>query len=183
MCASRSAHVYVVCAPKRKRSSAMAAPGELRSFTASDGAVLRYSVLMPAAGAAAPAAGPSTVLLLHGWSGSRRYWDTVAPLLAARGLRVLLPDLRWHGDSAAGGPAGPAHVARLGADVAELLAAAHGATEPVLLAMLRVDTWVGVSVFMSSGACVCLRVRVCLCLRVYSCVFVHDVFMSCVESV
>ena len=107
------------------------APGELRSFTASDGAVLCYSVLPPAAGAAAPSAGPSTVLLLHGWSGSRRYWDTVAPLLAARGLRVLVPDLRWHGDSAAGSPAGPAHVARLGADVAELLA--HAATERVLL--------------------------------------------------
>ena len=108
-----------------------APPGELRSFTASDGAVLCYSVLTPAAGAAAPATGPATVLLLHGWSGSRRYWDTVAPLLAARGLRVLLPDLRWHGDSAR--PAGPAHVARLGADVAELLAAAHAATERVLL--------------------------------------------------
>jgi len=100
-----------------------APPGELRSFSASDGALLRYSVTRDHS-AAAPAAGPTAVVLLHGWSGSRRYWDTVIPRLAARGLVVIAPDLRWHGDSAAGSPAGgTSHVARLGADLAELLSA------------------------------------------------------------
>jgi len=104
-----------------------AAPGELRSFTASDGAVLRYSVTPP------DGAASITAVLLHGWSGSRRYWDPVVPLLAAKGLRVVAPDLRWHGDSAAGSPTGgPSHVARLGADLAELIEA-DGAPGRLLL--------------------------------------------------
>jgi non-heme chloroperoxidase len=107
-------------------------PGEARHFSASDGARLCYAVAAPAAGAP-PAAG--VAVLLHGWSGSRRYWDTVVPLLVARGLTVVAPDLRWHGDSAEGSVAGgPSHVARLGADLAELLAAcAEAAAQPRVL--------------------------------------------------
>ena len=127
---------------------AASAPGEARTFTASDGAALCYSVTPSAT---TPQVG--VAVLLHGarsrrcaasthggmspltpaadarrwrtgWSGSRRYWDAVVPLLAAAGLCVVAPDLRWHGDSAAGSPAGgPCHVARLGADLSELLAA------------------------------------------------------------
>lgn len=40
------------------------------------------------------------VLLLHGMSGNTRWWDRVAPLLAASGrLRPVALDLRGHGDS------------------------------------------------------------------------------------
>lgn len=42
--------------------------------------------------------GPA-VLLLHGFPTSRRLWKDVAPALAARGFRVLAPDLVGYGDS------------------------------------------------------------------------------------
>jgi pimeloyl-ACP methyl ester carboxylesterase len=124
------------------------APGEARHFTASDGAVLHYSFTRAqgggsadgsadGAGSAPPAAGSPQrlVVLVHGWSGSRRYFDSVIPALARRGCAVLAPDLRWHGDSAEGSPpGGTSHVARLGADLAELLAAcAEAAAAPRVL--------------------------------------------------
>ncbi|MFC5530868.1 alpha/beta fold hydrolase [Cohnella yongneupensis] len=40
------------------------------------------------------------LVLLHGFCGSHRYWDEVVPILAQR-YRVITPDLRGHGDSAA----------------------------------------------------------------------------------
>lgn len=40
------------------------------------------------------------LVLLHGYCGSHRYWDDVVLLLAER-YRVITPDLRGHGDSAA----------------------------------------------------------------------------------
>ncbi len=43
-------------------------------------------------------AGAETVLMLHGFTSSSRTWSLVAPLLAQR-YRVLLPDMRGHGDS------------------------------------------------------------------------------------
>ena len=39
------------------------------------------------------------VLLLHGFPATRRLWSRVAPLLAAAGFRVLVPDLAGYGDS------------------------------------------------------------------------------------
>lgn len=42
-----------------------------------------------------------TVVLIHGFCGSSAYWDGIVPELA-RSFRVLTPDLRGHGDSAAG---------------------------------------------------------------------------------
>jgi pimeloyl-ACP methyl ester carboxylesterase len=40
-----------------------------------------------------------TALLLHGFMDAAQTWDLVAPPLAARGLRVLAPDLRGFGDA------------------------------------------------------------------------------------
>ena len=42
--------------------------------------------------------GAETLLLLHGFTSSSRTWSLVAPLLAKR-YRLLLPDMRGHGDS------------------------------------------------------------------------------------
>lgn len=60
------------------------------------------------------------VVLLHGWSGSRRYFDLNIPALSSS-CRVLVPDLRHHGDS--GRTDHGRHVARLSADLRDLLAA------------------------------------------------------------
>ena len=49
-------------------------------------------------------AGPP-VLLWHGFLGTSHTWRKVAPLLAARGCAVLVPDMRGYGDSDK--PAGP----------------------------------------------------------------------------
>lgn len=40
------------------------------------------------------------LVLLHGYCGSHRYWDEVAPMLAET-YRVITPDLRGHGESQA----------------------------------------------------------------------------------
>ena len=49
-----------------------------------------------------PADGPP-VVLAHGAHDHGRMWDGFAPLLAARGFRVVAPDLRGHGDSGRNG--------------------------------------------------------------------------------
>ncbi|MFF0227188.1 alpha/beta fold hydrolase [Streptomyces sp. NPDC004629] len=46
--------------------------------------------------------GNRTAVLLHGLSGSSRTWWQLAPALAARGYRVLAPDLAGHGKSPRG---------------------------------------------------------------------------------
>ncbi|MFB4296760.1 alpha/beta fold hydrolase [Actinomadura sp. NTSP31] len=43
--------------------------------------------------------GDRTAVLIHGIMASAGTWCRVAPLLAARGYRVLMPDLRGHGES------------------------------------------------------------------------------------
>lgn len=40
-----------------------------------------------------------TIVLLHGFAASKRWWDRVAPELARRGLHVIRFDLLGHGDS------------------------------------------------------------------------------------
>ena len=106
----------------------------LHTLIADDGVELAYATWEPSEGAppptdtatttTSPTSSPTTppsVLLLHGWSGSRRYWDPAIPVLTAAGCRVIAPDLRWHGDS--GRPPAGHTVARLGDDLACLLAA------------------------------------------------------------
>lgn len=79
------------------------------SITTSDGVVLQYERF----GSHGP-----VVVLLHGWSGSRHYWDLCTRPIA-RNCQVIAFDLRHHGDSDK--PAWGFHVARLAADLKELL--------------------------------------------------------------
>ena len=60
------------------------------------------------------------VVLIHGWSGSRHYWDLNVRLIA-RHCKVVTFDLRHHGDSEK--PAVGFHVARLASDLRDLLVA------------------------------------------------------------
>lgn len=82
------------------------------SFTTSDGCVLDFRDT-----GAAPSG--RTVVMLHGWSQSRAMFDRVIPLLSDD-ARVITYDQRGHGES--GKPATGARVARLAADLGELLA-------------------------------------------------------------
>lgn len=47
--------------------------------------------------APSPAAGPATVVLVHGFMDAAGTWDLVAPTLAGAGFRVLAPDMRGFG--------------------------------------------------------------------------------------
>ncbi|UUZ92867.1 alpha/beta hydrolase [Paenibacillus sp. P25] len=58
------------------------------------------------------------VVLLHGFCGSSAYWDEVLPLLQGR-ARLIVPDLRGHGDS--GAPDEPYGMETLADDIAGLL--------------------------------------------------------------
>jgi pimeloyl-ACP methyl ester carboxylesterase len=83
----------------------------MSTFTTSDGCAIDYRVDGPE-----DAAG--TLVLLHGWSQSRAMFDRALPALSGR-LRVVTYDQRGHGRS--GKPAYGARVARLAADLHELL--------------------------------------------------------------
>ena len=62
------------------------------------------------------------VVLIHGWSGSRHYWDLNVRLIA-RSCKVITYDIRHHGDSNAGDKGHGFHVARLASDLRDLLIA------------------------------------------------------------
>ena len=83
-------------------------------YAASDGLRVHFSCCAP------PGASGPAVVCLHGWSGSRRYFDHLLGPLAEAGCCVYAPDLRAHGDSTDCGPHGM-HVARLAADLREFL--------------------------------------------------------------
>lgn len=83
----------------------------LCQITVSDGCTLAYNEIGPPDG--------KILILIHGWSGSHRYFDLVGAGLAEQEFRVILPDLRFHGDSDK--PAFGLHVHRLAADLKELL--------------------------------------------------------------
>jgi pimeloyl-ACP methyl ester carboxylesterase len=76
----------------------------------------------------------ATLVLAHGWTLTHHSWDPVVPLLLARHprLRVVRWDHRDHGRSTSGRDGRPASVARLGADLARVLAA-EAATGPLVL--------------------------------------------------
>jgi pimeloyl-ACP methyl ester carboxylesterase len=69
-----------------------------------------------------PADGPA-VVLLHGFPDDARAWDGVAPALAARGMRVVVPYLRGYGPTRYRDPATPrsGQQAALGADLLALM--------------------------------------------------------------
>jgi len=108
-------------------AGAPAPSGTLRHFTASDGAVLAYAEHVGGCAAAPP------LLLVHGWSGSRRYWDAALPHLLPLCSAAFALELRWHGDSAAAGGGAPRTVPRLGEDLQCFLEARCAGTRPVLL--------------------------------------------------
>ncbi|KAG1662896.1 hypothetical protein FOA52_009679 [Chlamydomonas sp. UWO 241] len=83
-------------------------------FTVSDGTPIFYRRSAGTPGTPLP-----TLVLIHGWSGSGRFFDPCIEHLISEGIPLLVPDLRFHGKS--GKPAHGMHVARLAADVRELM--------------------------------------------------------------
>lgn len=81
------------------------------TFTTADGCDLDYRI-------DGPEDAPRTLVMLHGWSQTRAMFDRVLPRLAAT-HRVVSYDQRGHGES--GKPAHGARIARLAADLGELL--------------------------------------------------------------
>lgn len=79
-------------------------------ITLADGTGLHYADY----GSGAP------VLLVHGWAASGAFFDALAQALA-QDVRVIIPDLRAHGETAAGESA--LTIDRLADDMAELIAA------------------------------------------------------------
>ena len=71
----------------------------------------------------------SPVLLLHPFPANHEFWLPVAQVLATR-YRVLLPDLRGHGDSGVGD--GPATMEKHAADIERVLDAADVGRAPVI---------------------------------------------------
>jgi pimeloyl-ACP methyl ester carboxylesterase len=61
------------------------------------------------------------VLLVHGFMDAAATWDMVAPALAARGFRVLAPDLRGYGDGARLSPGAYYYFADYVFDLADLV--------------------------------------------------------------
>jgi len=114
----------------------------------------RLSLSLLFAGTTAPAA---TVVLVHGWSASRRYFDLAIPGLVAAGCRVFAYDQRWHGDSggsvnkdsslSSSSDPGVCHVARLAVDLENVLDAVF-ADEPDLR-VTAVGTSLGSAVLWS----------------------------------
>ncbi|MBS1882820.1 MAG: alpha/beta hydrolase [Actinobacteria bacterium] len=86
-------------------------------------------------------AGETTVLLVHGWGCESNDWIWQIPALASAGHRVIVPDLRGHGGSAAAGPCSPFdHAADLAALLEELgtgpvVAAGHSLGGVVTMAL------------------------------------------------
>jgi pimeloyl-ACP methyl ester carboxylesterase len=89
--------------------------GERMVVTTDDGAELAAMVCEPT--------GPtrSTVVLVHGWTCTRRVWGPVARRLVETGHRVVMYDLRGHGESTFGDSPAPVAVSRFGEDVAAVL--------------------------------------------------------------
>lgn len=83
----------------------------MSTFTTTDGVALDYRVDGPADAA-------DTLVMLHGWSQSRAMFDRALPLLS-ESTRVVTYDQRGHG--ASDKPDHGARIARLAADLTELL--------------------------------------------------------------
>lgn len=104
-----------------------------KHFITNDEVLLAYE----SAGRSGP-----VVVLIHGWSGSRRYFQcNIGPLSSQ--CRVYAVDLRHHGDSSSVPDRGY-HIARLAADLRDFLQALDltdvtGGCEDVAADSLRVD--------------------------------------------
>ena len=103
--------------------------------SANDGCTLAYQTSHPAAAAdgglgaeaGAGAADAVCILLMHGFSGSSAYFGRNFAALRAAGYRVVAPDMRGHGRS--GRTRGGYHVARLAADLRDLIADLRGCAQ------------------------------------------------------
>ncbi|GAA2464456.1 alpha/beta fold hydrolase [Winogradskya humida] len=98
---------------------------ERSQFTLSDGVRLRVDT-------SGPADAPVTVVFLHGWCLDRRTWHYQRAALRGTGTRVISYDARGHGRSGSM-DLRSATLGRLGADLAEVLAA-YAPQGPVVLA-------------------------------------------------
>ena len=94
-------------------------PVQTKVFTTSDDVSLVYDAYGD------PATAPNVILFIHGWSGSRRYFDPALEAYA-RGIgwdvanvAVVAPDLRGHGESSK--PPYGMHISRLACDLRELM--------------------------------------------------------------
>jgi len=91
------------------------------SVTTDDGVAISY---------ATAGEGPATLLCMHGWAGSGRYFDAMSRQVDLSQLRVVTYDLRGHRDSA---PATDDHTLKRIADDALAVADAAGARQFVVL--------------------------------------------------
>jgi non-heme chloroperoxidase len=89
------------------------------NITTNDGVKIFYEHFGASSSTTAAVDKP-VVVLIHGWSGSRHYWDLNVRLIA-RYCKVVTFDLRHHGDSEK--PPVGFHVARLASDLRDLLVA------------------------------------------------------------
>lgn len=74
-------------------------------------------------GGASSGSAVRTVVLVHGFMDAAGTWDLVAPALAARGLRVLAPDMRGFGEGARAGKGGYYHFVDYVFDLADVVEA------------------------------------------------------------
>lgn len=122
-------------------------------YSANDGAQLTFSSTPGTGSDELPA-----LVLIHGWSGSRRSWDLALPHLAAQSSHVYCLDLRWHGDSTQQS-GGCTHLARLACDLEDFLKHIHLCC-PVLVgaSMGAAVGWCYVDLFSATrlGGLVCV---------------------------
>ena len=80
----------------------------------------------------ASSASSATVVLIHGYMDAAGTWDRVAPVIAAKGHRVLAPDMRGFGDGDRAPRGSYYHFADYIADLAEIIEAL-APDEPIAL--------------------------------------------------
>lgn len=111
--------LYLLQLKKQRSASAPPVPGEAH-ITTNDGIRLQYECTRLAGTAANRRSPVPPVVLIHGWSGSCRYFDSTIDAIAARtGGAVYAYDLRFHGRSDK--PSWGFHVHRLAADLHDFL--------------------------------------------------------------
>ena len=82
---------------------------------------LEHHVLEWPCASAGQSTAPRTVVLVHGFMDAAGTWDGVAPALAARGMRVLAPDMRGFGRGPRVGPGAYYHFTDYVFDLADLV--------------------------------------------------------------
>ena len=111
--------LYLLQLKKQRSASAPPVPGKCH-ITTNDGIHLQYECTCLAGTAANRRSPVPPVVLIHGWSGSCRYFDNTIDKIAARtGGAVYAFDLRFHGRSDK--PSWGFHVHRLAADLHDFL--------------------------------------------------------------